>query len=93
MKRRLVPSPAFLRDLKKVRRRNPASTEAVDAALSLLQIDLFHPRLRSHKLKGELANYWACTAAYDLRILFRFVRLPEGEDVLLISLGTHDEVY
>jgi mRNA interferase YafQ len=93
MRRRLVPSTGFLRDLKKLRSRNPSLAEAVDAALRLLELDPFHSRLHTHKLKGELASYWACTAAYDLRILFRFIHQPGGEEVLLISLGTHDNIY
>lgn len=93
MRRRVVPSRGFLRDLKKLRGRNPSLAESVDAALSVLQLDPFHPRLRTHKLKGELAAYWSCTVAYDLRILFRFIRQHDGEEVLLISLGTHDDVY
>jgi mRNA-degrading endonuclease YafQ of YafQ-DinJ toxin-antitoxin module len=38
--------------------------------LVLLQNDAFDPELGSHKLKGELAGLWACSAGYDLRIVF-----------------------
>jgi mRNA-degrading endonuclease YafQ of YafQ-DinJ toxin-antitoxin module len=51
------------------------------------------PRLGSHKLRGELAGLWACSAGYDLRIVFE-IAMHEGKEViLLVSLGTHDEVY
>jgi mRNA-degrading endonuclease YafQ of YafQ-DinJ toxin-antitoxin module len=51
--------------------------------------------LHSHKLKGELAGAWACTVDYDKRILFEFSQKPESgeEEILLLTMGTHDEVY
>jgi mRNA-degrading endonuclease YafQ of YafQ-DinJ toxin-antitoxin module len=61
--------------------------------LELLATDCFHPRLKTHKLKGELEGSWACSAGYDLRIVFNFVEHEGSEAILLLSLGTHEEVY
>ena len=55
--------------------------------------DAFDPRLRTHKLKGQLANCWASSAGYDLRIVFELVQRSGAEAILLLSIGTHDEVY
>ena len=55
--------------------------------------DAFHPQLRSHKLKGEFAGSWACSVGYDLRIVFQFVQHEDSEALLLVTVGTHDEVY
>ena len=43
----------------------------------------------------KLAGSWACSAGYDLRILFDFCRNKFGgeDDILLIDIGSHDEVY
>jgi mRNA-degrading endonuclease YafQ of YafQ-DinJ toxin-antitoxin module len=51
--------------------------------------------LRSHKLKGELEGVWACAVSYEHRILFEFVQNPETgeEEILLLTIGTHEEVY
>lgn len=35
----------------------------------------------------------ACSAGYDLRVVFRFVRHDGAEAILLESIGTHVEVY
>ena len=54
----------------------------------------FAPQLETHKLKGKLSGVWACRVSYDLRILFDFVKNEEQEDdIFLIEMGTHDEVY
>ena len=47
------------------------------------------PLLRTHKLKGDLGDYWAFRVDDDLRVLFRW----DGDTCFLVALGTHDEVY
>ena len=61
--------------------------------LENLAVDAFAPRLRTHKLKGGLDGVWACSAGYDLRILFDFIDGENGPTILLITIGTHDSVY
>lgn len=55
--------------------------------------DAFQTALKTHKLKGELAGSWACSAGYDLRIVFEFVQYEGAEAILLQNVGTHDDVY
>lgn len=55
--------------------------------------DVYQPSLQAHKLKGNLAPWWACSAGYDLRIVFAFVQHEGAEAILLQTIGTHDEVY
>ncbi|HAZ28110.1 TPA: type II toxin-antitoxin system mRNA interferase toxin, RelE/StbE family [Candidatus Acetothermia bacterium] len=64
-------------------------------ALEILVEDPFHPSLRTHRLKGELAGVWACTVDYRNRLLFEIVRNPSSgaEEILLLTMGTHEEVY
>lgn len=93
--RTLVWSTTFIRAFKRVTRREPGLHARVERTLQHLSSDPFHPALHSHKLKGELAGAWACTVDYDRRILFEFVRDPDSgeEEILLLTMGTHDEVY
>ena len=93
--RTLVWSPVFVRAFKRAVRRQPDLQARVKRTLNQLAEDPFHPALHSHKLKGELAGAWACTVDYNNRILFEFVHNPESgeEEILLLTMGTHDEVY
>jgi mRNA interferase YafQ len=93
MKRSLLPSAAFVRSSRRFLKRNPGAEADLRAALALLATDAHHPSLRTHKLKGKLAKSWACSAGYDLRVVFQFVMHEGGESVLLQAVGTHDEVY
>ena len=83
------------RSFRRATRRNPAWKEAVRETLEILVQDPFDSRLQSHKLKGKLSGSWACSAGYDLRIVFDFVKNSTTGDteILLIDIGTHDEVY
>ena len=93
--RRLVWSTSFERAFKLIARQHPQLTSKARETLKQLSDDPFHPTLRTHKLKGKLAGSWACSVAYDMRIVFDFARNPDsGEDeILLLTVGTHEEVY
>jgi mRNA-degrading endonuclease YafQ of YafQ-DinJ toxin-antitoxin module len=65
----------------------------VAETLALLAEDAYHPSLRTHKLTGCLVGSWACSAGYDVRVVFSFVKHHGSEAILLETIGTHDEVY
>lgn len=93
MRRALLRSNAFVRAAKRYVKRRPQAADDLRAALVLLEEDAFDPRLKTHKLTGDLAGTWACSVGYDLRVLFSFVQEGGTEAILLETVGTHDEVY
>lgn len=93
MKRTLLRSDAFVRDAKRLAKKQPEAAESLRSTLELLADDASHPQLKTHKLKGKLAGSWACSAGYDLRVVFQFVQHEKAEAILLLTVGTHDEVY
>ncbi len=93
MNRPLKQTPGFARAIRRLVKRNPELREALQETLLLLESDAFDARLRTHKLKGDLADSWASSVAYDLRIVFDLVDDAGTETILLLSVGTHDEVY
>ncbi|BAY13030.1 type II toxin-antitoxin system RelE/ParE family toxin [Calothrix sp. NIES-2098] len=86
---------SFKRAFRRVIRKNPRLEETIFEVLELLVADPFAPTLKAHKLKGDLEGLWACWVEYDCRIIYTFQANPdEDEDaILLIDIGTHDEVY
>ncbi len=93
MNRELIRSAAFVRAARRYLKKHPQAAEDLAATLLLLSENAFDPRLKAHKLKGDLDGVWACSAAYDLRILFELVQHQGAEAILLLTMGTHDEVY
>jgi mRNA-degrading endonuclease YafQ of YafQ-DinJ toxin-antitoxin module len=93
MRRVLLQSAAFVRAARRLVKKNPEAAPLLQVALESLEADAFQPSLKTHKLKGELAGSWACSAGHHLRIVFQFVQQGDAEAILLESVGTHDEVY
>ncbi|MEX2287255.1 MAG: type II toxin-antitoxin system mRNA interferase toxin, RelE/StbE family [Planctomycetaceae bacterium] len=93
MRRLLLRSAAFVRSARRLVKKNPETGPKLHAALESLAEDAFEAALKTHKLKGNLAGSWACSAGYDLRIVFEFVQHQGAEAILLQTVGTHDEVY
>ena len=87
--------PSFKRAYKSLLRKRPDLKLKIEAILYLLATDASEPSLQTHKLKGQLSGSWACTVEYDCRIVFDFVKLSKDgeEEILLIDIGRHDEVY
>ncbi len=57
------------------------------AKLIVFRSDPFDPRIKTHKLKGNLSEYWSFSISYGYRILFRFI---DKETVFFIDIGSHD---
>ncbi len=93
MTRVLLRSNAFLRAARRAAKKDPRAAADLHAALELLSADAFQPQLKTHKLKGPLEGSWACSAGYDLRIVFKIVAWQGAEAILLETVGTHEEVY
>lgn len=85
----------FKRALRKFVKRNPALQSRVESTLQQMEIDVFSPSLSTHKLGGNLADANACSCGYDCRIIFSLEKDAEtgSETIILINVGTHDDVY
>jgi mRNA-degrading endonuclease YafQ of YafQ-DinJ toxin-antitoxin module len=51
--------------------------------------------MQTHHLSGQLAGLFACSVAYDCRIVFSKQKKPKtgAEVLLLINIGSHEGVY
>ncbi len=58
--------------------------------MKLFSSNPFSKQLRTHKLTGTLKGLWAFSVDYDTRIIFSFLT---DDEILLIDIGSHDEVY
>jgi mRNA-degrading endonuclease YafQ of YafQ-DinJ toxin-antitoxin module len=83
---RVAVSSRFLRRAKKLKE---PQASMLRAALRRVGADPQDPVLRTQKLKGELADYWAFSVDGNLRVVFRW----NGDEAFLVNLGSHDEVY
>ncbi|MBM4411794.1 MAG: type II toxin-antitoxin system mRNA interferase toxin, RelE/StbE family [Chloroflexi bacterium] len=80
-----IASSKFRRRARKLK---PPQDQLLRAALRRFAADPRDPLLRTHKLKGDLGDYWGFSVDDDLRVLFRW----DGEVCFVVNLGSHDEV-
>lgn len=91
----LTTDKKFKRQFKRLVKKNPQLQDKILAVLETLSNDPFTPSLKSHKLTGQLEGLWSCSVTYDCRIIFAFkTDVETGENlIVLVDIGSHDEVY
>ncbi len=95
MNRELVLTPKFKRAFRKFVRHNARLQKRIEDTLMQMQQDVFTPSLGTHKLSGVLEGLRACSCGYNCRIVFSIERNPvdDAQVIVLLDIGTHDEVY
>ncbi|MDL1971363.1 MAG: type II toxin-antitoxin system mRNA interferase toxin, RelE/StbE family [Candidatus Desulfofervidaceae bacterium] len=83
-------SSSFKRAFKKKIKRNKDLQEIFWKKLEKFIEDPFAKELKTHKLTGKLEDSWSFSLRYDLRVIFFFA---ENKKVVLVDIGTHEEVY
>jgi len=93
--RTIIWGKTFIKAFNRMIKKHPSLHKDIEKTLRLLVKDPFVPQLETHKLKGKLSGSWACSVGYDLRIVFEFVKSnkEKEEDILLLEIGTYEEVY
>ena len=76
--RALAWDASFRRAFRRQTRKNSRLRQRILAVLELLAQDVFDPRLKTHKLRGQLEGLWACWVEYDCRIVFAFEPDPDS---------------
>lgn len=83
----LIPSLRFHRDLGKLEKKNERLKKAITKTMGYLHDNPNHPSLRLHKLSGEFVYSISVTLSIRMIIAFR------GDDIHLLRIGTHEDVY
>jgi len=83
-------SSSFKKAFKKEIKRNRALEEIFWKKLEKFMREPFSKELKTHKLSGQLKDLWSFSIGYDMRVIFFFA---EKDKVVLVDIGTHEEVY
>ncbi len=87
----LVWNPSFKSAYKKRIKTDVMLKKKFWEALALFEESPYESSLKTHKLTGKLTGLWAFSIDFDCRLVFKFIE--DGRKVLLIDIGTHEEVY
>jgi len=87
--KKIVVSPKFSRAFRRYIKRNPELKKRIENVIRQIELDVSAPNLGTHPLRGKLEGLQACSCGYNCRIVFSI----ESDEIVLIDIGTHDEVY
>jgi proteic killer suppression protein len=87
----IIYTKSYLKRATKFAKRHPDLLAQYEKALKLLELNPFHPSLRLHRLSGSLSDLHSISINISYRITLEF--LIEDGKILLVNVGSHDEVY
>ena len=88
---RLIFPDSYTRRARKFLKKHPQVIGQYEKTLQLLELNPFHPSLRLHALKGRMEGLSSVSINVSYRIILEFV--IRGSDIILIDIGSHDQVY
>ena len=88
---RVIYTKSYLKRATKFAKRHPELLAQYEKALKLLELNPFHPSLRLHRLSGSLSDLHSISINISYRITLEF--LIEDGKIILVNVGSHDEVY
>jgi addiction module RelE/StbE family toxin len=90
----MMTEVAFSSSFKRAFKKRIASRKELEAKfwrrVEIFTRDPPDARLRTHKLSGELRDFWSFSVEHDVRVVFQF---PAKNRALFTDIGTHGEVY
>lgn len=89
MKWKIEYSSLYLRKARKILKSDPSLRTLYSEFLNKLTTDPFEPSLQTHALSGVLKGKYASVLTYKLRVIFKITE----KTILLLDIGSHDEVY
>ena len=87
----LIFTASYEKIEKRFLKRHPDLLERYHKTLAILERDPFHPSLRLHALEDRLAGLHAVSINLQYRVTLE-LELREQE-IVLVSVGSHGEVY
>jgi mRNA-degrading endonuclease YafQ of YafQ-DinJ toxin-antitoxin module len=88
---KLVFPESYIRRARKFLKKHPEIHSQYRKTLQLLELNPHHPSLRLHSLQGRLSGLSSVSINISYRIVLEMI--IEGNEILLVSIGKHDQVY
>lgn len=87
----ILYTESYLKRAMKFIKKHPELVSQYAKTLKLLEINPYHPSLRLHRLHGKLSELYAVSINISYRMTIIF--LIDGDRIVPVDIGSHDEVY
>jgi len=88
---KLTFTESYLKRATKFAKKHPELKNQYLKTLQILELNPYHPSLRLHRLQGKLEALHSVSINVSYRLTIEL--WIEGEEIIPINIGTHDEVY
>lgn len=88
---KLIFTESFLKKERSFLKKHPELLPLYAKVLRLIELNIYHPSLRLHKLKGRLKNLSSISINLSYRITIYLIIRDDA--VVPVDIGSHDEVY
>ena len=75
--------------LRKIKQKQPQLFKKIQKQLKLFKMNINHPSLRTHKLKGNLSNTWSISIEDNIRLIY----VIKNNEAIFLKIGGYDEIY
>ena len=87
----LVFPESYVRRARKFLKKHPEIHGQYRKTLQLLELNPYHPSLRLHSLEGRMRGLSSVAINISHRIVIELI--IEADEILLVNIGKHDQVY
>lgn len=87
----IVFTESYEKKAKQFFKLHPELIQRYKKTLYIMQNNPYHPSLRLHKLQGNLKDLYSVSIDLKYRIILDFI--VEDKKIILIDIGSHDDVY
>ena len=87
----LVFTPSYEKRVVRFLKKHSDIKKQYTKTIQLMEVDPFHPSLRIHQLSGKLKDLHSISINISYRISIEL--MVKNKQIILVSIGTHDEVY
>ncbi len=87
----LIFTDSYKKRARRFAQKHPELKEPYRKTLELLAYNPFHPSLRTHSLSGKLSGLHSVSINLSYRITLEILIIEK--EIILINVGSHEEVY
>ena len=88
---KLIYPESYIKRARKFLKKHPEIHNQYQKTLELLELNPYHPSLRLHSLQGRMNGLSSVSINISYRIVLELI--IQGEEILLVNIGKHDQVY
>ena len=88
---KLIYPESYFKRASKFLKSHPEIHSQYRKTLQLLELNPYHPSLRLHSLQGRISGLSSVSINISYRIVLELI--IEGDEILLVNIGKHDQFY